>query len=262
MSENEPVSAEQKVDATNNKDIAAFAYTLIFAPILLITRRESPFIVFHARQAFVLFIFAVIFWSLGGSLRFFNIFVLVGCAVGFLHAMGEEWYQMPFVYELSKGGLTPSSIWGHVQLIFQFLKRIFAGILPKKIVEKWDINTYPLAENGISESRIAELERLFCIEKYFRQSHYHTCPPDFQAVIEKTLQKFRDYDEKMIDRRENDIIFVSGNFGKVVLGGFTGTSFYIGFSQKAFPHRHPKFHLGDFGIEEVKTQNGESYSFF
>ncbi|MEI7511287.1 MAG: hypothetical protein WCJ84_03985 [Candidatus Peregrinibacteria bacterium] len=261
MSEIENITPEQKADASQNKDIAAFAYTLLFAPILLITRRESPFILFHARQALILFIFAVIFWSFAGPLRYFNIFVLVGCAVGFLHAMGEEWYQMPFVYEFSKGGISPSSVWAHTKNVLLFLARIFAGILPKKIAEKINLGEEEPAEESALGERMGEIEKFFCIEKYFRQQPLRSCSEDFQTRIEAVLQNFRLHDEKMTIRSENDVFFLSGTFGKVVLGGFSEQSFFVGFSKKAFPKHRPKFHLGDFGIEEVKKAEMGTYSF-
>ena len=244
MSENNNIKKSKDIES--NKDIAAFSYTLIFAPILLVTRRDSEFILFHSRQALILFIFAVVFWTIGDSVRYLNIFVLVGSAIGFLHAMNGKMYKMPFVYDLSKQGFTPSGIWRILKSGSLFLYRVFRGMVPQKIAEK-----LPISKSGEDHlrERVENLEQIVFLEKYFFKNLKNS---DISLSLELKKQ-YEDFQKEILlfDKNtkkevlENNIYF-SGKFGKIFLGMSSKDSFFVGFYQSSFSNIKADVSLGKF----------------
>lgn len=97
----------QKDDIQVNKDIAAFSYIWIFSVIILWSRKDSQFIQFHAKQAFVLFIFSIIFYLIPiPKFHYMNVFVVAGMITGFINANMGQYYEMPLVSDLVKNNIT------------------------------------------------------------------------------------------------------------------------------------------------------------
>lgn len=83
-------------DIVNNKDLAAASYLWILSIIILLARRESSYVQFHARQGTFLFVLSVVFW-LVPYVSYLNILVLAAMVVGFITALNGEYYSMPLV---------------------------------------------------------------------------------------------------------------------------------------------------------------------
>lgn len=116
-------------DIEKNRDIAAFSYILIFAPVLLITRRDSAFIKHHALQALYLGFFLVLFMILPGKLSYLNIIVAAAALMGFLEAEAGHYYKMPIVSDMIQRNITLSVLWNKIKnfvlWIINVIKRMF-----------------------------------------------------------------------------------------------------------------------------------------
>ena len=93
-------------DVQKNKTIAAIAYISILCFVPLLTKKDSPFAQFHAKQGLVLFICEVIWWILSFGLIFIpilgliiiwlvNLCLVVLSLVGLVRALNGERWKMP-----------------------------------------------------------------------------------------------------------------------------------------------------------------------
>ena len=100
MEENKPTSGESQ----ENKLLAAISYLWIVSIIILLMKKESKFVQFHAKQGIILFIASVILTFipvLDWWLRWFNLLILIAVIVGFIKAFSGEYYKIPLVYSLA-----------------------------------------------------------------------------------------------------------------------------------------------------------------
>ena len=103
---------EQKFDPKDiedNKVIAAISYLFILFLIPLLTKKDSKFCMFHAKQGLVLFIAWVILWviwmipTLGWILGFLGtILLLIIELVGLIKALQGEAWEIPVIGEYAK----------------------------------------------------------------------------------------------------------------------------------------------------------------
>ncbi len=123
------IATSSKSDIGQNKDIAAFAYVLVFAPVLLVTRRDSVFIQHHALQATYLGVLLVLFILLPGRLSYLNILVAAAALMGFLEAQAGNKYNMPIISDLIAKNINFRSGFGALKRFFLYLgsilKRVF-----------------------------------------------------------------------------------------------------------------------------------------
>lgn len=257
MEETQKQSINEDQEKEQNKDVAAFSYTLLFAPLLLVSRKDSKFIIFHAKQASVLFLFFVFFWALGGFFRYMNIFVVVAAAVGFLRSMAGEYYSMPIISDFVKNGFSPLMLWEKVKAGAGYLGRVFSGFFSKD--SSYEKNTFLFSSGGREslEKRLSEIEGLFFVEKYFQKGSVE----EMSSALQK---KYADFSSRLLSRYPEAVqkdtktfSLYSGTFGKIFVGGYTQNEFFIGFSRKSFPNAEADFFLGDFMTiairEETKT---------
>jgi len=116
---------ERAKDIAKNREVAAFAYLLILSPVLLFTRRDSPFIQFHAKQATLLFIFAVLFAQLQRPWSWMNFFILAIALTGFIQAnFGSAW-RAPIIANIIETGVSGDSIWQGIVHYARVLKHVF-----------------------------------------------------------------------------------------------------------------------------------------
>jgi uncharacterized membrane protein len=92
-------------DVEANKVTAAMAYFWILCLVPLLSKKDSKFAQFHAKQGLVLFIIdiiatAIIWVPVFGQLLM--IALLVVSVIGIIKALNGEWYKMPYIYEWSK----------------------------------------------------------------------------------------------------------------------------------------------------------------
>lgn len=162
MNQEEILSEEEILDIEKNKETAAAAYTLLFAPILLITRRDSSFIAFHAKQGLVLGVLFLLLWWLGDFIslfRYSTVFILFAGVIGFLQAIGGHKYAIPVVSEIIENGFSPVKIAKSFGKIFAFLKTILGGSVPKKS-ENISEEKISEAVTKTLEKRVATLEKI------------------------------------------------------------------------------------------------------
>jgi len=113
MPETKPVSpnlpAGKAGDVEENKALAAIGYLWILFLVPLLTKKDSPFAQFHAKQGMILFILWIAVWLvgwvpiLGWMIGFLgSILLLVLSIVGFLKAIQGERWEMPVLGEYAK----------------------------------------------------------------------------------------------------------------------------------------------------------------
>ena len=95
-------------DVQKNKTIAAIAYISILCFVPLLTKKDSPFAQFHAKQGLVLFICEIVWWILSLGLVFIpflgliiiwlvNLCLVVLSLVGLIRALNGERWKMPIL---------------------------------------------------------------------------------------------------------------------------------------------------------------------
>ncbi|MBM3227400.1 hypothetical protein FJZ27_00850 [Candidatus Peribacteria bacterium] len=105
------VVASADSDVDRNRDLAALSYAWIMAPLLLIVRRHSPFVHFHARQGTVLFVLSLIFLLIPYANRLLEIPVFLLMVWGFLEAGQGKRTELPIVGMLARGSFSLRGSW-------------------------------------------------------------------------------------------------------------------------------------------------------
>jgi uncharacterized membrane protein len=106
-------------DAADCKDLAALSYVWILSVVVYITRRDSSFIRFHARQGMVLFALSVGVWFIPYAAKPLELVVLALAVMGFLAAARGEWKDLPVIGPMSRGE------W---KLVIQSIKSFFVDL--------------------------------------------------------------------------------------------------------------------------------------
>jgi len=96
--ENKPVMGESQ----ENKLLAAISYLWIVSIIMLLVKKDSKLVQFHAKQGLVLFIVSIILWFIPVIGWILNLLVVVAVVVGFIKALSGEYYKMPGVSILAE----------------------------------------------------------------------------------------------------------------------------------------------------------------
>ncbi len=129
----QPVVADEtpeQRDVRINKDVAAFSYVWIMSIVVLASRRDSPFVQYHAKQATILFMLSIPVAILPFVGRYLVFIVLSGMLLGFIHAANGRREGVPIVCDLATGAKTPRDIWlavrPYVMRILAAAKQIFA----------------------------------------------------------------------------------------------------------------------------------------
>ncbi|PIZ74533.1 hypothetical protein COY07_00435 [Candidatus Peregrinibacteria bacterium CG_4_10_14_0_2_um_filter_43_11] len=89
-------------DIEKNKELAALSYLWIFSLIILVARRDSTFIQFHARQGVVLFLLSVLLWPFD-FLRYGEIVILALMILGFIQAAMGNTNRVPVIGDIAEG---------------------------------------------------------------------------------------------------------------------------------------------------------------
>lgn len=106
MPESKPVHTK---DIEDNKAVAAIGYLWILFLVPLLTKKDSPFAQFHARQGMILFISWIVIWLVGwvpvlgwiiGFLGSLAIAIL--SIIGFLKALQGEQWELPVLGEYAR----------------------------------------------------------------------------------------------------------------------------------------------------------------
>jgi uncharacterized membrane protein len=219
-----PEKLSPQDDMEENKEIAASSYFLVFAPVLLITRKDSPFVQFHSAQATVLLIAFIIFWILGDYFFLFdwcNFVVLLAAVIGFIQSIHKKKYALPVAGEIAKHGLSPRKIAQGFTRIFKVIGRVFIGVFPKETGEK--INEH-LKVNPDAEilRRLDNIEKVLLQDKFFIPSHslpLQELAPEWKNYFTEIFTILKKQDPMMRIHSEKTFYEVSGNFGTFIIGG-------------------------------------------
>ena len=98
------MSNESKIedpDIEKNKTIAALSYIWILFLIPLLSKKNSKFSQFHAKQGLILFLLSFFSWYpvFGWLVRLAIIIISV---IGILKCLEGAWWKAPYIYKLSK----------------------------------------------------------------------------------------------------------------------------------------------------------------
>lgn len=101
-------AAKPAAKASDENLIAALSYISLIAVVILLIKKESDYIQFHAKQGLVLFIAEVI-WGVIATLLWFLPFIswlvwlvfFIVSVIGFIKAYNGERYRLPVVADIA-----------------------------------------------------------------------------------------------------------------------------------------------------------------
>ena len=88
--------------------MAALSYIWIISVVMLVTKKDSDFIQFHAKQGLVLFITSLVWWVITILLFFLwfiswliYLVIFIAAVIGFIKALSGEKYRLPLVGDIA-----------------------------------------------------------------------------------------------------------------------------------------------------------------
>jgi len=100
-----PDETDDQYDIRINKDIAAFSYLWIMSVVIYMTRKESKFVRYHAKQGIVLFLLSIPISLIPFLGKIGLFFIVAAMLLGFVHAAQGQYADVPVVGDLAKGDL-------------------------------------------------------------------------------------------------------------------------------------------------------------
>lgn len=97
-----PKSTTNQKDIDTNRVMAALSYVWVVSLIMLLIKKDSPFVQFHAKQGFVLWVASIVFWFIPVIGWVLNFIVLVFVIVGFVQALNGANWKAPLISELAE----------------------------------------------------------------------------------------------------------------------------------------------------------------
>lgn len=104
-----PAGVTHSKDVDQNRLVAALAWLWVLSAIILLVKKDSPFVQFHARQGFVVFLLSIVLWILFGiigpfawplqQLLKFAVFLMI--VAGFIQALRGRWWTLPVLGSLA-----------------------------------------------------------------------------------------------------------------------------------------------------------------
>lgn len=108
-SQQQPASTISSSDVEQNRLVAALSWLWVLSVVILLMKKDSPYVQFHARQSFLVFVLSMLLWvvfAFFGPFRWFfqwllqaGVFVLV--VVGFVQALRGRWWTVPLIGPLA-----------------------------------------------------------------------------------------------------------------------------------------------------------------
>ncbi|MFA5107863.1 MAG: hypothetical protein WC497_06120 [Patescibacteria group bacterium] len=86
----------------DDKLMGALSYLWILSVVMLIVKKDSAFVKFHATQGLILFVVSIIFWFIPIVGWILNLGVVILVIIGFLKALSGEQWEMPVIGLLAK----------------------------------------------------------------------------------------------------------------------------------------------------------------
>lgn len=97
-----PSKPSNPKDVEENKILAAISYLWLMSLIMLLVKKDSEFVQFHAKQGLILFIISVILWFIPGIGWLLNVIVFIFIVIGFLKALAGEKWELPLLADIAK----------------------------------------------------------------------------------------------------------------------------------------------------------------
>ncbi len=92
----------KKIPPTTDRNLmAALSYVWGLSIVMLVIKRNSPFIQFHAKQGIVLMIISIL-WFIAVIGWLIGFLAFIGMFVGFMNAWQGKEFQIPVVYRWSQ----------------------------------------------------------------------------------------------------------------------------------------------------------------
>jgi uncharacterized membrane protein len=105
----ESTPAPAPAQKSDDNLIAAVSYLWILSIIILLVKKDSDYVRFHARQGVVLFAISVVVGIIGIPLFFLfwlvwliDLVIFVAVVIGFIKALGGQRYKLPVVGDLAE----------------------------------------------------------------------------------------------------------------------------------------------------------------
>lgn len=257
------IQESEKKDIDQNRDVAAFSYFLILSWVILYTRKDSKFIQFHAKQASILFLFAILVTLLPSYFRYLNLITLALAITGLIQTNQGKWWQMPVVANIIESGVSKETAKKIFLRFAKTLKDIFrvSRSQQKKSDEAADVadKSAETASTDTLRSTIVKLETVLDLQMTKLSSL------EQQLLVEKFLKKtplaemdnaYRDatqelktylsscFSGKVITEEKADHIILSDKQNQLILlGGFKEDTLMI-FASAAIPDAEET--LGDY----------------
>lgn len=93
-------------DVERNHEFAALSYAWVMSVVLLFSKRQSPFVRFHAKQGLILFILSILFVFIPYANRVLELLIFTLMIWGFIEADLGRWTELPVIGPLSRGKLS------------------------------------------------------------------------------------------------------------------------------------------------------------
>lgn len=94
--------AQTTTISQDEKLLAALSYIYLLSFIILLIKRDSVFVQFHAKQGVVLCLISIVLWFVPILGWFLNFLVLVAIIFGFVVALNGSRWRMPVIGDLAE----------------------------------------------------------------------------------------------------------------------------------------------------------------
>ncbi len=223
------INTEQRKDIEQNKDVAAASWTLVLAPLILYFRKDSEFIQFHAKQATILFLIAVLIALLPWDLDKLNVITVLVAVAGFINANNGLFWRVPIISDWADKGLDPMKIVNWIKKIslkiFDVLRRVFvAG--SKKVTRKKPENKEEVHSkvNNLN-TQVVFLESELIKEKYLQGKKISEANPEIRKLENLFIEN------KFVSDEQEKYFFFEKDEQKAFLGNISenGAVLFVNF---------------------------------
>ncbi len=94
-------SGQKEAWSTEEKNVAALGYIPVVCLIILLLKKDHPFISFHAKQGLIMCLCFFLFWYLPVVGAVLNFFLVALMFVGLIKAKEGEYWKAPFLGNLA-----------------------------------------------------------------------------------------------------------------------------------------------------------------
>ena len=94
--------AKENKTTEDEKLLAAVSYFWVLALLILVSKRDSEYVTFHAKQGTVLFFTSLFLWLIPRVGLGLEVVVFLLMLLGFRKALDGEEYPIPFVFEIAE----------------------------------------------------------------------------------------------------------------------------------------------------------------